>query len=119
MVKITVASLFAVAIAAMSSTSMAAPVKTADKSCNNVFSSSVKYTGRATWFTGEYGACNLSWDANSEPIVALNAHQMGAASWGNPACNKRVAITNKHNSKTVKARIVDKCPGDECAWGSL
>ncbi|KAF8951491.1 hypothetical protein BGZ46_003949 [Entomortierella lignicola] len=44
---------------------------------------------------------------------------MGSASWGNPVCNKRVQITNTSNGKTVNARVVDKCPGDECAWGSL
>ncbi|KAF9104644.1 hypothetical protein BGX27_010000 [Mortierella sp. AM989] len=119
MVKFTVASLLVVAVAAISSTSMAAPIKPVDKASSDVFSSSVKYSGRATWFTGGYGACNMSWDADSEAIVALNAHQMGAASWGNPVCNKRVTITNKENGKTINARIVDKCPGDECAWGSL
>ncbi|KAF9176795.1 hypothetical protein BGZ49_005937, partial [Haplosporangium sp. Z 27] len=125
MVKIT-ASLFVVAIAAIS-TSMAAPVKSdatiktdaavksavepSEKSANQ-FSSSVMYTGRATWFTDGYGACNESWDGESEAIVALNAHQMGSASWGNPVCNKRVQITNTNNGKTVNARVVDKCPGD-------
>ncbi|KAF9561268.1 hypothetical protein EC968_005812 [Mortierella alpina] len=86
---------------------------------DNVFSSDVKYTGRATWFTHTYGACNEKWDGESEPIVALNAHQMGAASWGNPVCNKKVRVTNKSNGKVVVARIVDKCPGNECAFGSL
>ncbi|CAO3568105.1 unnamed protein product [Mortierella alpina] len=86
---------------------------------DDVFSSDVKYTGRATWFTHTYGACNENWDGESEPIVALNAHQMGAASWGNPACNKKVKVTNKNNGKVVVARIVDKCPGNECAFGSL
>ncbi|KAG9327500.1 hypothetical protein KVV02_000449 [Mortierella alpina] len=86
---------------------------------DDVFSSDVKYTGRATWFTHTYGACNENWDGESEPIVALNAHQMGAESWGNPACNKKVKVTNKNNGKVVVARIVDKCPGNECAFGSL
>lgn len=44
---------------------------------------------------------------------------MGSKSWGNPECNKRVRITNKANGKSVEARIVDTCPGDECAYGSL
>ncbi|KAF9947342.1 hypothetical protein BGZ72_010640 [Mortierella alpina] len=86
---------------------------------DDVFSSDVKYTGRATWFTHSYGACNENWDGQSEPTVALNAHQMGAASWGNPVCNKKVRVTNKTNGKVVVARIVDKCPGNECAFGSL
>lgn len=34
---------------------------------------------------------------------------MGAQSNGNPFCGREVAIT--HNGKTVKATIVDKCPG--------
>ncbi|KAF9943912.1 hypothetical protein BGZ70_005267, partial [Mortierella alpina] len=29
---------------------------------DDVFSSDVKYTGRATWFTHTYGACNEKWD---------------------------------------------------------
>ncbi|GJJ75151.1 hypothetical protein EMPS_07509 [Entomortierella parvispora] len=86
---------------------------------NSAFASSVKYTGKATWFTDSYGSCNVNWDGNVEPTVALNAHQMGEQSWGNSACGQKVHITNKANQKTVVARVVDKCPGDECAWGSL
>ncbi|KAG0240307.1 RlpA-like double-psi beta-barrel-protein domain-containing protein-containing protein [Mortierella sp. GBAus27b] len=113
------------ALAALSS---AAPVSTPSSSSDSsistqarddVFSSDIKYTGKATWFTGSYGACNENWNDQAEPTVALNAHQMGPASWGNPVCNKRVRIVNKQNGNTVTARIVDKCPGDECAWGSL
>ncbi|KAG0364545.1 RlpA-like double-psi beta-barrel-protein domain-containing protein-containing protein [Gamsiella multidivaricata] len=84
------------------------------------FSSSVKHQGKATWFTHGYGACNIYWDGNKEPVVALNAHQMGTQSWGNPVCDRKVRVYNRQNpSKSVVARIVDKCPGDECAWGSL
>lgn len=83
------------------------------------FSTSVQYTGRATWFTDSYGSCNENWDGDTEPIVALNAHQMGAQGWGNPACGHRVLITNQANGKSVEARVIDKCPGDQCAWGSL
>lgn len=87
---------------------------------SNIFASSNKYTGRATWFTGSYGACNLNWDGNSEPTVAVSAQMMGAQSWGNPACNKRVRITLRNDpSKSVTARVVDKCPGDQCDYGSL
>ncbi|CAO3574959.1 unnamed protein product [Mortierella alpina] len=84
------------------------------------FSTSVEHKGKATWFTHHYGACNFYWDGYKEPVVALNAHQMGIMSWGNPVCNRKVRVINKDDpSKTVVARIVDKCPGDECAWGSL
>ncbi|KAG0328438.1 hypothetical protein BGZ99_005303 [Dissophora globulifera] len=83
------------------------------------FSSAVTSTGRATWFVGTYGACNINWDGNTQPIVALNAWQMGPESWGNPVCGRKVHITNTANGKSVVATIVDKCPGDECAWGSL
>ncbi|GJJ72054.1 hypothetical protein EMPS_04411 [Entomortierella parvispora] len=113
--------------AALATLSSAAPINptpavtaaasTSDE--NTIFSSSVKYTGKATWFTDSYGSCNEKWDGNSEPIVALNAHQMGAQAWGNPACGQKVRITNKANNKSVVARVVDKCPGDQCAWGSL
>ncbi|KAG0047632.1 hypothetical protein BGZ83_007337 [Gryganskiella cystojenkinii] len=84
------------------------------------FSTSVHHQGKATWFTHHYGACNHYWNGYKEPVVALNAHQMGAMSWGNPVCSRRVRVTNKdHPERSVVARIVDKCPGDECAWGSL
>ncbi|KAF9907430.1 hypothetical protein BX616_000416 [Lobosporangium transversale] len=102
----------------------AAPIKSSSSSSTDdipidKFSPSVKHSGKATWFTHTYGACNIHWDGYKEPTVALNAYQMGAASWGNPACDRRVRVTNKKNGKSVEARIVDKCPGDECAWGSL
>ncbi|KAG0250014.1 hypothetical protein BG011_008720 [Mortierella polycephala] len=135
MVKFTPASIFLLAIAAISTAAPISPSASPSPSPspldanidipitiaaeNDVFSSAVKYNGRATWFTDSYGACNENWDGQNEPIVALNAHQMGVESWGNPACNKRVQITNKKNGKTVVARIVDKCPGDQCAFGSL
>ncbi|KAF9099131.1 hypothetical protein BGX23_003724 [Mortierella sp. AD031] len=87
---------------------------------NDPFSAFITHRGKATWFTDSYGACHEKWNGYNEPIVALNAHQMGSASWGNPICNRRVRIVNKnHPSRTVTARIVDKCPGDQCAWGSL
>ncbi|KAF9578319.1 hypothetical protein BGW38_005942, partial [Lunasporangiospora selenospora] len=86
----------------------------------NAFSSSITHRGKATWFTHGYGACNISWNGNVEPVVALNSHQMGSASWGNPVCNRKVRVINKDDrSKSVIARVVDKCPGNECAWGSL
>ncbi|KAF9131592.1 hypothetical protein BGW39_001583 [Mortierella sp. 14UC] len=69
---------------------------------------------KATWCS-----CNYHWNGDNENIVALNAQQMGSKSWGNPECNKRVHICNKANGKTVEARIVDTCPGDEYAYGSL
>ncbi|KAG0294025.1 hypothetical protein BGZ96_001866 [Linnemannia gamsii] len=84
------------------------------------FSTSITHRGKATWFTHAYGACNYRWNGNKEPVVALNSHQMGIESWGNPVCNRRVRVVNVDNpSRSVVARIVDKCPGDECAWGSL
>ncbi|KAG0228807.1 hypothetical protein BGW41_003338 [Actinomortierella wolfii] len=83
------------------------------------FATSVTHHGKATWFTHTYGSCNIHWNGYKEYVVALNDHQMGAQSWGNPACNRRVRITNKANGKSVVARIVDKCPGNECQWGSL
>ncbi|KAF9318420.1 hypothetical protein BG003_011244 [Podila horticola] len=115
MVKFTFA-LFAAAV--VGTLSMAAPVTKQSES--SIFASSNQYSGKATWFTDSYGACNEHWNGYEEPIVALSARMMGAASWGNPACNKRVQITLKgDSSKTVTARVVDKCPADECAYGSL
>ncbi|KAK3815181.1 MAG: Non-catalytic module family EXPN [Benniella sp.] len=127
MVKFTSAAILLALVAISSAAPISSPPTTAasssstvsTKSNTDVFSSGTKYTGKATWFTDSHGACNEKWDGQSEPIAALNAHQMGAASWGNPVCNKRVRILNKQNGNTVVARIVDKCPGDECAWGSL
>jgi len=89
-------------------------------SFSGIFASSNKYTGKATWFTDSYGSCNVKWDGNSEPIVALSALMMGTQSWGHPACNKRVRISLRDDpSKSVIARVVDKCPGDQCDYGSL
>ncbi|KAI8604967.1 RlpA-like double-psi beta-barrel-protein domain-containing protein-containing protein [Dissophora ornata] len=140
MVKFTPAAFVALAIAAISSaapiasptaspspsvTALDVPVNVASdaevKVASSVdeFSSSIQYTGKATWFTDSYGACNINWDGETQPIVALNAHQMGTESWGNPACGRTVQIVNKSNGKTVLAQIVDKCPGDQCAFGSL
>ncbi|KAG0100036.1 hypothetical protein BGZ93_004627 [Podila epicladia] len=115
MVKLTF-TLFAAAV--VGTLSMAAPV--AKQSQSSIFASSNEYSGKATWFTGSYGACNVHWNGDEEPVVALSARMMGAQSWGNPACNKRVHITLKRDrSKTVTGRVVDKCPADECAYGSL
>ncbi|KAF9017704.1 hypothetical protein BGZ52_004884, partial [Haplosporangium bisporale] len=71
-------------------------------------------------FTHGYGACNIYWDGNKEPVVALSANMMGAQSWGNPFCGRRVRVVNRnHPNRVVIGRVVDKCPGDECAFGSL
>ncbi|KAG0090603.1 hypothetical protein BGZ92_002622 [Podila epicladia] len=87
---------------------------------SNIYASSNKYQGKATWFTDSYGSCGETWDGYSEPVVALSAQMMGVQAWGHPACNKRVHITLREDpSKTVTARVVDKCPGDECDYGSL
>ncbi|KAG0331289.1 hypothetical protein BG004_001734 [Podila humilis] len=87
---------------------------------SDIFASHNKYQGRATWFTHGYGSCNINWDGNSEATVALSAQMMGAQSWGNPACDRRVRVYLRDDpSKTVTARVVDKCPGNECAYGSL
>jgi expansin (peptidoglycan-binding protein) len=120
------------AIASLTSAAPISPAATAEANPSTVvaaasassddisaFSTSVMFSGKATWFTDSYGSCNEKWDGNVEPIVALNAHQMGDQGWGNPACGHKVRITNKDNKNTVEARVVDKCPGDECAWGSL
>ncbi|KAF9925727.1 hypothetical protein FBU30_004523 [Linnemannia zychae] len=107
-----------VPVETLNSTEVEDPMVTTNS--NNPFSSSIKHRGKATWFTHTYGACNYKWNGFEEPTVALNAHQMGPQSWGNPVCNRRVRIVNADNpGRTVVARIVDKCPGDECAWGSL
>ncbi|KAF9904721.1 hypothetical protein EC991_002357 [Linnemannia zychae] len=85
----------------------------------DAFSSDIMHEGKATWFTDGYGACNEIWNGEEELIVALNAHQMGPRAWDNPVCGRWVHIREKWSGISVKARIVDKCPGNECAWGSL
>ncbi|KAF9922139.1 hypothetical protein FBU30_007789 [Linnemannia zychae] len=115
-------SLFVAAALAVASLTSAVPVNNVNTTITDepeVKIASNKFTGKATWFTDSYGSCNVNWNGFEEPIVALNAHQMGPQGWGNPECGKRVEITNKSNGKTVRAIIVDKCPGDECAFGSL
>ncbi|KAF9303497.1 hypothetical protein BGZ74_003628 [Mortierella antarctica] len=55
-----------------------------------------------------------------EPVVALSARMMGPESWDNSFCGRRVRVVNRsHPGHVVIGRIVDKCPGDECAFGSL
>ncbi|KAG0040805.1 hypothetical protein BGZ82_008863 [Podila clonocystis] len=123
MAKFTFALFAAAVVGTLSILSMAAPV--AKQSESSIFASSNQYSGKATWCksnspAASYGACNIHWDGYEEPVVALSARMMGAQSWGNPACNKRVRITLKSDrTKTVTARVVDKCPADECAYGSL
>ena len=125
MVKFISAALAALAIATISSaapvtsTSASSTAEVSADSSDNVFDTSVQYSGKGTWFTDTYGACNIVWDAETQPIVALNAHQMGTESWGNTVCGKVVQIVNTSNGKSVQATIVDKCPGNECAYGSL
>ncbi|KAG0291803.1 hypothetical protein BGZ97_005787 [Linnemannia gamsii] len=119
MVKV-ISTLLVAATLAVASFTTAAPVKKANATAEpKVKAASSDFSGKATWFTDSYGSCNYHWNGYTENIVALNAHQMGPQSWGNPECNRRVHIKNKANGKTVNARIVDKCPGDECAYGSL
>ncbi|KAG0356284.1 hypothetical protein BG005_004823 [Podila minutissima] len=62
-------------------------------SVSDIYASSTKYQGKATWFTDSYGSCGETWDGYSEPIVALSAQMMGVQAWGHPACNKSVHIT--------------------------
>ncbi|KAF9301457.1 hypothetical protein BGZ74_006711 [Mortierella antarctica] len=78
-------------------------------SVSDIYASSTKYQGKATWFTDSYGSCGEMWDGYSEPIVALSAQMMG-----------RVHIALRDDpSKSVTARVVDKCPSNECDYGSL
>ncbi|KAG0227348.1 hypothetical protein BGW42_002990 [Actinomortierella wolfii] len=83
------------------------------------FSAGLTYNGDATWFHDGLGACGEYWNGETEYVVALNAHQMGPRSNDNPACNKYVQITNTQNGRTVTAKVLDKCPGASCAFGSL
>ncbi|MBW0540924.1 hypothetical protein O181_080639 [Austropuccinia psidii MF-1] len=71
-----------------------------------------RYSGKATWFTPDTGACG---DTNSESdyIVAMNYKQYGQ---GEP-CHKHVKIQNKSNGKTITAKVTDECPS--CGYGSL
>ncbi|KAF9910302.1 hypothetical protein EC991_006801 [Linnemannia zychae] len=112
-----ISALLVAATMAVASFTTAAPVNATAEP--EVKAAASNYNGKATWFTDSYGSCNYHWNGYNENIVALNAHQMGSQSWGNPECNKRVHIRNKSNGKTVEARIVDTCPGDQCAYGSL
>ncbi|KAG0362936.1 hypothetical protein BG005_003474 [Podila minutissima] len=71
-------------------------------------------------FNHHYGACNYYWNGYKEPVVALSARMMGPESWGNSFCGRRVRVVNRsHPGHVVIGRIVDKYPGDECAFGSL
>jgi len=71
-----------------------------------------RYSGRATWFIPDTGACG---DVNSQSdyIVAMNYAQYH----GGSPCHKVVVIKNKANNRVVKAKVTDECPS--CAYGSL
>uniref|UniRef100_A0A0S1MIW2 RlpA-like protein double-psi beta-barrel domain-containing protein n=1 Tax=Phakopsora pachyrhizi TaxID=170000 RepID=A0A0S1MIW2_PHAPC len=71
-----------------------------------------RYSGKATWFIPDTGACG---DKNSESdyIVAMNQAQYN----GGSNCHKTVNIKNQANGKSVTAKVTDKCPG--CSYGSL
>ncbi|KAA1094623.1 hypothetical protein PGT21_026961 [Puccinia graminis f. sp. tritici] len=71
-----------------------------------------RYSGKATWFTPDTGACGDT-NSASDLIVAMNHAQYE----GGAPCHKTVSITNKANGKTVKAKVTDECP--PCGYGSL
>ena len=69
-------------------------------------------TGQATYYdTTGTGACGWSND-NSEMVVAVNTAQ-----YSGQHCGKQVEIKNTKNGKSIKAKVVDECPG--CASESL
>ncbi|GAA5922748.1 RlpA-like double-psi beta-barrel domain-containing protein [Sporobolomyces koalae] len=90
-----------------------APAK--PKSTPALYTSSSSFSGQATWFTqdGNPGSCG-KWSNDNTLLVALNSPQVRAS--GNK-CGSWVVVKNNANGKTVKAQVLDECPG--CGWGSL
>ncbi|KAF2719484.1 hypothetical protein K431DRAFT_189597, partial [Polychaeton citri CBS 116435] len=72
-----------------------------------------------TYYAPGLGSCGTT-SSDSDAIVALSHVNMQAASTGanpnaNPLCNKGISISYK--GKTVKATVIDTCPG--CAENGL
>ncbi|KAF9177460.1 hypothetical protein BGZ51_007550 [Haplosporangium sp. Z 767] len=73
-------------------------------------STSGKFSGRGTWYTGTLGSCGTPFGPN-DMVVAMNAPQMG----NKALCGKSVKIS--YGGKTVQARVTDTCPS--CSSGAL
>ncbi|OMH79300.1 Papain inhibitor [Zancudomyces culisetae] len=76
------------------------------------------FQGDATFYNVEMGVTSCGFKkTNKDYVGAMNAPQYGEHDNPNNAevCNKCVLI--KHNDKSVKVTIVDKCP--ECEFGSI
>ncbi|PVU91418.1 hypothetical protein BB559_004150 [Furculomyces boomerangus] len=83
-----------------------------------VISQAEVFCGFGTYYKTGMGACG-GVSKDTDLIVALNSVQYGNH-WPNPnkaeCCGRCVLIRNE-TGKTVKARVVDKCP--ECVHGDL
>ncbi|KAH8674845.1 hypothetical protein BGZ60DRAFT_372632 [Tricladium varicosporioides] len=70
-------------------------------------------TGDMTYYdisTNEYRSCGYQGiDSTKDKIVAISAQLMGSVSNGNPMCSKTITVKGR-NSKTIVAKVVDKCP---------
>ncbi|KAA1477374.1 hypothetical protein DENSPDRAFT_885058 [Dentipellis sp. KUC8613] len=69
--------------------------------------------GQGTFFTPALGACGFT-NKESDLIVAVSAQLFDSAGKGgnpnkNPLCNK--FITAHFKGKSVRAKVVDSCPG--------
>lgn len=67
--------------------------------------------GDITYYEAGLGACGWTTDGETDDVIALSHLLMGTQSNGNPYCGKTVTI--KLGSKTIIAKVVDKCMGCE------
>ncbi|KAG9244014.1 allergen Asp F7 [Calycina marina] len=65
--------------------------------------------GDLTYYDTGLGACGWENDGTVESVVALPFELMGTQSNGNPYCGKTITILRK--SKSITAKVVDKCMG--------
>ncbi|OAD02238.1 hypothetical protein MUCCIDRAFT_144427, partial [Mucor lusitanicus CBS 277.49] len=66
------------------------------------------YSGKATFFTPNQGACG-DWNDNNDYIAAIGGSLYGSYSHKSKYCNKKVKVVNKANGKSVTVTIKDAC----------
>ncbi|VUC25617.1 unnamed protein product [Clonostachys rosea] len=70
-------------------------------------SAAIAREGKMTWYNPGVGACGKT-NNDNDIVVAIGVPHWHAANPNNdPNCQKKVTI--HHGSKTVTARVVDKC----------
>ncbi|KAI9476120.1 MAG: RlpA-like double-psi beta-barrel-protein domain-containing protein-containing protein [Benjaminiella poitrasii] len=82
--------------------------KTTKKSSSSSDNSNEHYSGQATFFTPNQGACG-DWNDNDDYIAALSGSLYGSYSKKSSYCGKKVKVVNKANGKSVTVTVKDAC----------